>query len=247
MEDIKSLVVCVEFDDFLSITLPRNKKHFSRTLVVTSCNDFDTQRIALENECECFTTDVFYQQGAVFNKGAALEKGLDILGRDGWICLWDADIVMAQSLKFGKDPSYLYTALRKTIVDPKSFSDDLDWNLVEITTHENEYPGYFQLFHSSAAGAKPWFETNWLHAGGYDSIFQNRFKRKLRRPPFYVMHLGPSVDKVPEFHLRIGENWCGRVSERLDNKPVDQSRKLLTDSITENRLKRANTNSERFV
>lgn len=242
---MKSLVVCVEFDDFLAITLPRNKKHFSRTLVVTSCSDLETQRLALDSECECFTTDVFYDHGAAFNKGAAVEKGLDVLGRTGWLCLWDADIVMPETIEFNKDESCLYTALRRTIDDPTKFSDDLDWNSAPITSMSNEYPGYFQLFHSESAGKKPWYETNWKHAGGYDSDFQHRFN-VLRRPPFYVLHLGPSVDRVTEFHSRIGENWCGRVTNRLDGKSVDESRRNVTQALMNNRKSTASVYLERF-
>lgn len=244
----KSLVVCVEFDDFLAITLPRNNRHFEQTLVITSICDIDTQRLALENACQVFITDVFYENEAVFNKGAAIEKGLDILGRDGWLCLWDADIVMPSTIEFDKDPACLYTALRRTLDNPADFSDALVWNHVPITGHEDEFPGYFQLFNAQAAGPKPWFEVNWKHAGGYDGNFQNKFSKKnLCRPPFNVLHLGPSVDMVSKFHLRVGDNWCGRTTPRLDGKPLaDQSRKSILQSVIDHRKLTSDVSNERI-
>jgi hypothetical protein len=243
---MNSIVVCVEFDDFLALTLPRNKRHFGRTLVVTSCADVSTQKLALENSCECFVTDSFYEHGAMFNKGLALEKGLDVLGREGWICIWDADIVMPNSIEFDKSKECLYTALRRTLDFPQDFSDDLDWETVPVTGLECEYPGYFQLFHASAARQKPWYETDWTHAGGCDGSFQHRFKR-LARPPFNVLHLGPSVDEAPLFHLRIGNNWCGRTTPRLDGKPLSPDARLhQVASISESRRVGCGTMNEKL-
>jgi hypothetical protein len=215
---MNSLVVCVDFDDFLEITLPRNKRHFNRTLVVTTCADAAAQRIAYKNGCECFATESFYEGDAAFNKGLAIEKGLDVLGRDGWLCVWDADIVMPGSIKHDYDRDCLYTPYRRTMIDPSQFSDDLDWEKVtSVGPEKNEFPGYFHLFHTGAAGVKPWYSTNWRHAGGYDSDFQNKFANRLRRPPYMVLHLGPTVDdKIEDLPARVGENWCGRVTPRLD-------------------------------
>ena len=58
---MKSIVVCVEYDDFLAVTLPRNRRHFRHTLVVTSFADLGTQRIARSAGCACYLTDAFYQ------------------------------------------------------------------------------------------------------------------------------------------------------------------------------------------
>lgn len=216
---IDSLVVCAGFDDFLAITLPRNKRHFCRTLVVTSCSDGETQRLAYQNDCPVFATDAFYANGADFNKGLAIEKALDVLGREGWLCLWDADIVMPDSIKHDYCPSCLYTPLRRNLKDPSLYCDTLDWqSVVDIGPAEGEYPGYFHLFHGPTAGPKPWYTTDWRHAGGCDSDFQKRFPpRSLRRPPFEVLHLGPTVDHLTaDNDVRIGENRCGRITPRID-------------------------------
>lgn len=236
---MNSLVVCVEFDDFLAITLPRNRRHFARTLVVTSCSDTSTQHLAKDNGCECLATDVFYEGGAVFNKGAAVEKGLDVLGRDGWFCMWDADIVMPESIEFQASCDSLYSPFRKTI-PPGLFRDDLDWALLtNMGPTPGEFPGFFQLFHSTAAGPRPWYSTSWTHAGGYDSDFQKKFgEEQLKRPPFVVLHLGPSVDIGHDMPDRVGENWCGRVTRRIDTGEEvggSGSRRLQRATIIANR------------
>ena len=245
---MKSLVVCVEFDDFLRITLPRNKRHFTRTLVITSIADTATQQIALTSGCELFVTDAFYEQGTHFNKGLAIERALNVLGRDGWICAWDADIVMPPSIQFYKNPAKLYTALRRTLADPHDFSDQLDWNTIPITGLENEYPGYFQLFQANAAGPPPWYTTDWKHAGGYDSDFQAKFSpHNLAHPPFNVLHLGPTVDQ--DLGSRVGPNWCGRTSPRIDNLPLPENRKaqVALEQIIKNRQVRGTTEGERLA
>ena len=224
---ITGVVVCVEFDDFLGVTLPRNKKHFSTNLVITSPKDVATQAIAKANQCRCFVTDAFYDEGAMFNKGLAIEKAISTLDVPGWFCFWDADIVMPKSIQEEYDTGCLYTPYRRSLENPLDFNDDLNWETVtSIGPKEYEFPGYFQLFHSDGAGPRPWYPITWRHAGGYDSDFQRKFKRgRLRRPSFEVLHLGPTVDGlIEDMPARVGANWCGRTIPRLDtNQPPEKS------------------------
>lgn len=219
---IKSLVVCVDYDDFLRITLPRNARHFTRTMVVTSTGDYQTQRIAEDLGYEYYATDVFYARGAQFNKGAAMEEGLNRLGRDGWICTWDCDIVMPEDIGIlGMSKECLYGPYRRILKNPRKFSDDLDWSTLVSPTHPTEWAGYFHLFHSSATSLRnpPWYSVDWTHAGGCDSDFQSKFPiDKLRRTPFEVLHLG--LEGIPERGTRVGRNWCGRVIPRIDTGQV---------------------------
>ena len=213
---LSSIIVCVEFDDFLAITLPRNVRHFERTLVITSPSDERTKTLVLATpKCELLETDAFYRNGSSFNKGLAMEEGFDVLGRDGWICIWDADIVMPESVEFAKSCRCLYVPIRRILPNPKDFSDCLEWSNLSSPTQAKEFAGYFQLFHASAV-IPPWYTSNWIHAGGCDSDFQLRFPPdQLRRPPFEVLHLG--LEGVANSEQRIGINWCGRVSPRIDD------------------------------
>lgn len=226
---ISSLVVCVEYDDLLSITLPQNKTHFHRTMVVTSTADTKTQEVARREGCECYVTDAFYANQARFNKGLAIERALDAMGREGWICYWDADIMMPANIGHDYDPQYLYCPFRRVLGDPRAYSEDMDWETLTINPNPEEFPGYFHLFHASAAGRRPWYSIDWAHAGGCDSDFEGHYRRKqgLRRPPFDVLHLGPVAMPSPsdsDWIIRVGDNWCGRVSPRLDTgEPPDKA------------------------
>jgi glycosyltransferase involved in cell wall biosynthesis len=214
----KSMTICVDYDDFLSITLPRNARHFDQTLIVTSKRDPRTKIIAEMLGCRCHVTEAFYTGGAQFNKGAAMEEGLDVLGRDGWICTWDCDVVMPESIEIlGMDRRCLYGPIRRILEHPQEFQDSLDWGRLPSPTNSNEWAGYFHLFHSSAMQGLPWYSVDWKHAGGCDSDFQMKFPgENLRRTPFDVLHLGP--EGMPEMGTRVGKNWCGRVIPRIDGQ-----------------------------
>jgi len=218
IEPFNSITVCVDYDDFLAITLPRNKRHFKRTLVVTAPHDIRTQQLCASLEVECYVTDVFYKNGAAFNKGAAMEEGFEILGREGWICIWDADIVMPNCIRQPLDLQGLHTPARKILADPSKFSDDLDWDSLPSPTQPCEFDGYFQLFHASSV-KPPWYSTDWSHAGGCDSDFQFKYTDKHKhRSPFCVLHLGE--EGTPGVAARIGRNWRGRTLPRIDTGEV---------------------------
>jgi hypothetical protein len=189
-------------------------------LVVTSDKDIKTIQLVNELGYDCYTTDAFYRRGALFNKGAAMEEGFDVLGREGWICIWDCDIVMPSDIRIPMmEQDCLYGPNRRILENPIDFQDGLDWSKYPCPTHPNEFAGYFQLFHASTLPQRPWYSTDWTHAGGCDSDFQSKFPQsKCRRTSFDVLHLGP--EGMPEHGSRVGRNWCGRVIPRLDNNEL---------------------------
>jgi hypothetical protein len=211
---MKSLVVCVKFDDFLTLTLPRNARHFSDTVVVTTPEDVRTQGVVdAVPTARCHLTRIFYDQGASFNKGAALEQALDALAPTDWLVVWDADIVMPATMEFvGVEPSCLYNARRRMCCDPRSWDGSADWSAYPIRNEGKQFPGYFQLYHVADPnlGSRPWYDARWLHGGGYDSDFMNRWPEEHRRRlPFEVLHLGEPF-----------RNWWGRETPRIDDGTV---------------------------
>jgi hypothetical protein len=219
MFQCQSIVVCVDFDDYLALTLPLNKRHFVRTLVVTSPRDTKTQDVALGHGCSCYVTSAFYEKGAYFNKGAAMEEAFDLLDTDTWTCIWDCDIVMPEvwELPETMHKDCLYGPKRRLLTDVSRYSNlrSIDLATLPCPTPDNEFAGYFQLFHGSLP--RPWYTTTWKHAGGCDSDFQARFpQERLVRLPFDVLHLGP--EGIPERGTRVGLNWTGRISPRLDTE-----------------------------
>jgi len=206
----KAVTVCVDYWDFLAITLPINRSMFESVTLVTASHDKETQRLAEEYGAGLVVTDLFYDREAVFNKWKALEYALDVVGRDGWICLLDADIVLPTEFQYlSPEVGRLYTPRRRMMdrVELPIPTYD-DWLKYPLARNDREFSGYCQLFHATdrVLGAPPWHETNWRHAGGADSFFQAKWDVKNKiRPPFECLHLGEA-----------GRNWCGRSTQFLD-------------------------------
>ena len=211
---MNAILVCVEYSDFLSITLPYNRHHFNKVVVVTTPMDTDTHQVADAYGADVFTTNSFYDNEATFNKWVALEEGLDWMGREGWLCIMDADIIWPKWIPdFQPKSGKIYTPKRKMLTDLSAnllpiYPNKENWEHLPYHRYLAEWSGYTQIFNSndSVLGHPPWHEIDWNHAGGADSFFQKRWAQKDKlRPPFEVLHLGNS-----------SENWCGRVTAYLD-------------------------------
>lgn len=206
---MKALTVCVEFDDLLALTLPRALRYFAKVLVITSPADLATQGLVRATlGAQLLVTDAFYRNGAQFNKGLALEEGFDNLGRDGWLCVFDADTVLPDDLVLPEiSAGYLYCPRRRICQQPADWEPGADWASYPIF-QDPEHAGFCQFFHASdpVLQSRPWYGTNWKTAAGCDSTFQARWARDRRIwLPFEVLHLGEPA-----------KNWCGRCTPRLD-------------------------------
>ena len=212
---MKAITVCVEYDDVLAITLPRNARHFERVLVITTPDDHRTQAVVRRVPNACwFCTDAFYRNGAAFNKGAAIEEGFDAIGRSGWIAHLDADVILPERLPVQfLAVGFLYLC-RRRMFPPIGEPPD-DWSEYPIQNENPADPGYFQLFHADdpALRARPWYPTEYRHAGCSDSFFNRRWREDRRvLLPFEVLHLGEPF-----------KNWQGRVSRRADGSVPPQA------------------------
>lgn len=210
---MNAITVCVNYSDLLKITLPRNRRHFNDYLIVTSHDDLETVRVAAKNNCSCFQTNAFYLHGAMFNKGLAMEQGFDVLGREGQICILDADIVLPQYATFDIEIGKLYSPYRFMLDKVEDYNDELEWGRLP-TRQDFEHCGYCTYFDTRDPHlSKPWYGLNWSHAGGCDSEFQSKWPLVDRyRPEWKVLHLGPT-----------DTNWCGRVSG-LEGAEVEKRR-----------------------
>jgi hypothetical protein len=90
---LEALVVCINYSDFLSHTLPYNKNFFDRMVVVTDTKDIKTHKLCELWNVQCVKTDVFYLDNPnVPNKSRGINEGLKQLSQDGWVLQMDADI-----------------------------------------------------------------------------------------------------------------------------------------------------------
>lgn len=207
---MKAIIVCVEYDDILELTLPYNRHHFDSVVVVTTPQDTATQAIATANNCIVHLSNDFYANGAHFNKWIPLEQGLDVLGRDGWLVIMDADVAWPKRATFNElDQSVMYSP-RRYMNPHYSIPPESRWHSYPMHGVRHIWAGYTQIFHASAAGPIPWHESHY-NCGGPDTIFQHRWKVK-KRTPWNCLHLGPTET-----------NWNGRIAPRKDGKRIDRT------------------------
>jgi hypothetical protein len=250
MTELRAILVCVDYGDLLEITLPYNRHHFSEVMVVTSFNDERTVKCALQNNSHVYQTNAFYTDGAVFNKFRALEEALDSYGRYGWMCIMDADVLWPKHIPwqfveprkaFASNggpllyPGNLYTPLRRMCEDlTHGAPHEPYWKSYPLHPQQVEWAGYTQIFHADDPhlGPAPWHQTDWTHAGGADSFFQQLWpKENKKRPPFECLHLGSA-----------GRNWCGRVTPYLDGSQDARAQQRL-DALRNFMQQRRNTRS----
>ena len=207
---IRAIVPCVEYSDILNLTLPYNKSFVSETLVVTSPDDTQTIEVAQSHGAQVHVTDAFYRKQARFNKAAAIEEGLDVLGRSGWILLLDADILIPHRRhRFEPKIGRVYTARRRILKRlPQRVPPETEWRENKLMLNNEEYGGCFQLFHADdrALGRTPWHNTEWWWAGGSGIPINEKWPLPMQtRPSFEVLHLGEPF-----------RNWVGRVTPYID-------------------------------
>ena len=215
LQDTRAILICVDYSDILDITLQYNIQHFKSVLVVTAPRDQRTVEVARSHGADVLMTNVFYEREAVFNKFAAMEFGLDYMGREGWIAVLDADILFPKDLRgWVKRVGQIYTPRRRMFPKiPCSINEVPErrkWRQYKLPMGNEEFAGYCQIFHASdpVLGKAPWHNINWTWAGGADSFFHMKWDEKSKiRPPFEVLHLGPAFT-----------NWAGRVTPFADGR-----------------------------
>jgi glycosyltransferase involved in cell wall biosynthesis len=230
---IEAVMVCVDYGDFLAWTLPQNKNHFDRLVVVTSSKDNYTQEICSFYHVECLVTDSFYDGGG-FNKANGINFGLNHLKKDGWVVHLDADIVL---------PPRTGQILRQLPLDPKgiygidraNIFNFIDWVKFLQRPHnqhqtngflESKYEagsrllnldrdgwipiGYFQMWCPSVSVVSKYPD---FHRGAdrTDALFPYNWKREDRHllPEIICYHL--ESENAP-----LGANWNGRKTRRFE-------------------------------
>lgn len=96
---LEGIIVCKDYSDFLSITLPINKIHFDNVLIVTSLEDIETQELCKKEGVEFVIYQDFNKNGAKFNFGGARSYGLQNLKYNDWVIILDGDIIMPNNFR----------------------------------------------------------------------------------------------------------------------------------------------------
>ena len=153
---IEAVLVCKNYADYLSWTLPANARHFDQIIVVTPSSDAETAAtVAKVPNVRLVVSDRMHDRGDVFNKGKAVNDGIAAASLKGWVLIMDADIVLPIDFRAKvlalTDPWPLYWSER---VESEALSLDevgrwLSGAYGHATKIEDAPIGYFQLFHGS--------------------------------------------------------------------------------------------------
>jgi hypothetical protein len=228
---LECVTTCVGFDDLLDVTLTLNHAHVDTMIVVTSHDDRRTQAVAHKHGAVCVQTDLFRKNGRKFNKGAAINAGMDWFQYKGWRLHLDADMVLPDNFRrmlFNHthlDKDTLYGADRVNVIGRSNIKKVLETPqhlhraLVEPPTTDpigarfvcplNGYLplGFFQLWHARCQKDYPYSLGTAAHD---DTMFAAQWPRSKRAhlPTVVCYQLCPAQ---PEW----GMNWNGRTSPRL--------------------------------
>lgn len=193
--NITAQTICVDYAPQLARSLSLWAAGCDRLLVVTAERDAATRELCEQHGVPVLLTDVFWDRGAKFNKGAGISAGFDHLQSERpseWHLFFDADII---------PPPDWHAQLEKHRVTPgRLYGSDRFLENGRLI-REGELAGCFHLAHASdpAMAVRPIVDTHWTHAGNYDSTFQCRWPNSLRvKLPLRMTHVGDPF-----------RNWCG--------------------------------------
>ena len=235
---IEAVTVCVNYSDFLAHTLPHNKNHFDKIVIVTDTKDSETKRVCDYYNVMCIQTDVFYENGNKINKGKGINEGLKHLDGDGWIVHLDADIYLpplTRSIleRIDLDEETIYGVDRMMCPTYEKWTEFIDnpspmhegWIYVHtgafplgvrIAEYKNkgwEPIGFFQMWNPKASGI---FEYPKDHGSvdRSDVIFAKKFNRNKRQliPEIISIHIDS------EEMVKMGKNWGGRQTAKFNMK-----------------------------
>ena len=239
---LEGVIVCVNYGDILAHTLPHNRHYFDDLIVVTDLWDDRTRAVCEFWDVKCITTNLFYDQGDIFNKGNGINVGLKHMSLDSWVVQLDADIFLPPQFRkifeiLELDKNCLYGCDRWMINSydewmqfyccPRPMHQSFVYTLQNTFTdkgcrvssfmNDGFYPiGFFQLWNPKQSNI--WLYPNEHgEANRTDMTFSKYWQKTQRRfiPEFTVAHL----ESEP---AEMGMNWRGRKSKTfgVEVKPI---------------------------
>lgn len=235
---IEMIIVCKDYSDFLAETLPQNIDQVDDIIVVTHPDDKKTQSLCAKYSIECVQTTAFHENGDPFNKGRAINIGLDHSKRDGWLLHADCDIVLPKNTKrllehADLNPKNIYGADRVNVYGWEA------WQQLKpklMPSHQSRWfvdPGFChqeEPQHGTRFGARVvHMEHGWVPIGFFQlwhgsSPYRYNYKRgaaagtDILFPAQWPRENRVLLPEIVCFHLDseythgIGTNWKGRKS-----------------------------------
>ena len=218
------IIISVNYNDYLLTSLSYNTKLFENITVVTSEEDIICQKICESFGVNCVITDIMFENGSSFNKGKAINFGLNSIDNPDMILLLDADIIVNQKIDINNLSEHgLYTSSRIMINDYQSLLD-FDKGKRDFDYENDKGLGFFQLFcyNNPVIDKEEVYPEFSNDASWSDLTFRDRFTFR-ECINLEVIHLGEAY-----------QNWEGRITQRfLTNKEFGEILKRNTFDINE--------------
>jgi len=240
---LEGVIVCVNYSDFLSHTLPHNRSQFDNLVVVTDTKDIKTKEVCEYYHVKCLQTDIFYENGNPLNKGAAINYALSQLEQRDWVIHLDADIYLPpltrtilENLPLEKHKIYgadrlmcpSYEEWTQFMNHPSPIQEGwiyIHMNAFPIGVRIAEYMnknagweplGYFQLWNPKGSKIRT-YPTEHEYADRTDVLQSKKFPRQHREllPEIIVVHL--ESEGLDTKHM--GKNWKGRKTAPFEYQP----------------------------
>jgi GR25 family glycosyltransferase involved in LPS biosynthesis len=204
---IDVIITSVNYNDFLILSLENNTKYFENITVVTSNDDKICQDICESFGVKCITTDVFYEDGFKFNKGKAINVGIESIINPEFILLLDADIIVTNKIELTNlESDTLYTSDRWICYNHFQYErwrkGETQVNNLPKYERDNGY-GFFQLFNFNNSIGINRYNDELENSSHPDLKFSSHFPKK-QTIDVDIIHLG-----------YVKKNWDGRKSEKF--------------------------------
>ena len=204
---IDVIITSVDYNDFLILSLENNTKYFENITVVTSNDDIICQNICKSYGVKCITTDAFYEDDFVFNKGKAINIGIESIVNPEFILLLDADIIVTNKFDLSNlELDTLYTSDRWICYNHFQYEKwekgETPVNNLPKYERDNGY-GFFQLFNFNNSLDVKWYPSELENSSHPDLKFSSYFSKK-QTIGVDIIHLGD-----------VKKNWNGRKSEKF--------------------------------
>ena len=227
---LECVIICVDYADFLAWTLPFNRPHFDRLIVVTSTTDKKTQKLCEHYHVRCVQTDAFFRDEKAFDKAAGLNIGLEQLELKDWVAVMDADIMLpprAKEMIERSQPNkdFIYGIDRVNCPNFESLMDFISEPEMQyfgqafvamnrfdmgarLVCEQGYVPiGFFQLYHPKCSQTLRYCERHDSHGNHSDMNHASQWPRNRRGfiPEVIGIHLSSDGDSQ--------NNWRGRKSK----------------------------------
>jgi len=226
------VIVCVDYADFLEVTLPFARGVADDIVVVTAPGDRRTLDVVARSGVRCIESTAMREGGRRFSLGAGINAGLQACRLDDWVLVLDADIVLPGTAArrtletVGLVPSKLYGIDRvhcrgRAAWDAFAAAERVvrHWEIrwlrdfpmgarIRFPDDRGYAPcGFFQLWHPRHSGVRDYPVHPAGTAEGSDMLHAERWGRPWREhiPEIVAIQLESDAPDDP-----VGVNWAGR-------------------------------------